>query len=135
MVLPTPASDRFFPEGKGTKTQYGKKQYTKAEQILEAQLSSHKIPFKNQVSFTRQGEVTKEGIPKVYIADCVINNLVFELEGPRTSSDNMESDRFFKKNGYHVIHIPNALAIKYGDVLGALIDGLYNKLKKDVTSG
>jgi len=114
---------------------YGKKQHTKAEVHFRELLDKRQIPYNAQVSFTRTGETTREGLPKVYIADFVVDNLVFELEGSGTSSDSIERDLFFKKNNYYVVHIPNELAIKHGNVLIELIDALYHKLDKGVSSG
>ena len=140
-VLSTPPASTIFQteEKKGKrqkrdKARYSQKQYIKAGQCFKVLLDSKKIPNKAQVSFTRE-ETTKEGLPKVYIADSVVNNLIFELEGPGTSSDSIERDMFFKKNNYYVVHIPNELAIKHGNVLIELIDTLYHKLDTRVPIG
>jgi hypothetical protein len=84
-------------ELKRKREQYGKKQHTKAEVRFRELLDKRQIPYRAQVSFTRTGETTKEGLPKVYIADFVVNNLIFELEDPGTSCDSIERNLFFKK--------------------------------------
>jgi hypothetical protein len=142
VVQPTLTASETFKEGekktkrqKRDKERYGKKQHTKAEVRFRELLNQKHIPCNAQVPFTRTGETTREGLPKVYIADFVLNNLIFELEGPGTSSDSIERDLFFKKNNCHVVHIPNELAIKHGNVLIELIDILYHKLNKGVPNG
>jgi hypothetical protein len=107
---------------KETKKERGLRQYTEAEQAFHKILEEHRISHEQQVTFLREKELTKDGKQKVWIADFVIkNNLVFELEGPGTASDNKLRDEYFQKRQFIVVHVPNELILKHGHVIGSII--------------
>ncbi|MEM3404515.1 MAG: hypothetical protein QXJ17_08275 [Nitrososphaeria archaeon] len=107
---------------------YGRTQYTKAEQYLIAELSRAGIPYTTQRPFSRNGEYTKVGCAKQYVADIIVKTskclINLEVEGEGTSSDEQERDRYFEKKGIRVVHIPNEVALKYSYVIAALIKAL-----------
>jgi len=115
--------------------EFGKVQYTEAEQTLETILSRYNIKYKAQVSFERAGEFTEDGKPKTYIADILIDNIVIEIEGAGTSSDSAERDDFFFSKGCYVVHVPNIAVFKHGEVIGSLVAAFYHKWKRGYKFG
>lgn len=107
---------------------YGRTQYTKAEQYLIAELSRAGIPYTTQRPFSRNGEYTKEGSVKQYVADVLVKTskglINLEVEGEGTSSDSVKRDRYFEERGVKVVHIPNEVAVKYSHVIVDLIKAL-----------
>lgn len=97
--------------------------YTEAEQLFAGNLNYFGIEYRTQETFLRP-EFTDDHKPKTYVLDFYLpkQEIGIELEGEGSASaDNEARDKYFKAEGVKIVHLPNALAKKYGAQIAELI--------------
>lgn len=135
-IVPTEATKRE-PYSKGlseTGSSHRVPTYTESEQLFSSALSAHKVNYRTQEIFEREGEMTKDGKPKIYALDFFLldKKVGIEIEGAGSSSkDNPERDAFFGSRGVAVAHLSNELVQKHAGEVAELIAILTRCLKTE----
>ncbi len=116
--LRTPTS---YPSS--TLSEHRKSTYTDPHVMLLNALVKRGLKCRSEVAFERPGETTKDGHPKSYQADIVVEDkVVIEVEGEGSSSkSDAKRDEFFKDKGLPVVHLSNGLVENYGEEVANLI--------------
>ncbi|MGA2666188.1 MAG: hypothetical protein ABSF83_14710 [Nitrososphaerales archaeon] len=120
----TVARRRPYAKGISPSAKEGlKAKYTEEHMKLAAAFNDVGLYPDVEKPFLREGEVTKEGKQKGYVADLHFGDqkVIIEVEGEGSASaDNDDWELFFAENDYQVVHVPNACARSHGYVLAAL---------------
>ena len=84
-------------------------QYTPSQMTLFNALAKTGLYVLCEHPILRDGEFNREGKPKSYVVDLLVNKkLIVEVEGPGSASaDNPERDNYLIKKGYRIHHVSN----------------------------
>ena len=84
-------------------------QYTPSQMKLFNALVKTGLRVLCEYPILRDGEFNREGKPKSYVADLLINKkLIVEVEGKGSASaDNPERENYLIKKGYRIHHVSN----------------------------
>ena len=98
-------------------------QYTPSQMRLFNVLCK-KYRCKTEVPFLREGVFNKEGKPKSYQVDILVENkIAVEVDGPGHDFEgDKERDAFLERHGLSVLHLTNGAVKDYLDLCIKLVD-------------